>query len=96
MNKMSKIFNILSIIDGFFVLSNLVINKDKTMLTMFRGQTDKSYLANRAGIKSCTKFTLLGLKFDQCPSEVNRIFANAVNTMIKVAKSWKYRYLKVF
>ena len=42
---------ILSVLDDFCVLSDLGVNKVKTMLG---GQEDKSIVAERVGIKECT------------------------------------------
>ena len=62
----------LSVLDDFFVLYGLDINKAKTMLTLFGRQEDKYPLVERVDIKGCTKITLLGLDLDQCLEEMNK------------------------
>ena len=70
--KALNIKNILNVLDEFFVLSDLGVNKAKTMLSLFGSTQDKPYLAGSLGIKWCTKFTLLGLDFDQNSKEMDQ------------------------
>ena len=56
---------ILKILNKFFVLSGLGVNKSKTQLSLFGCNLDKSELARSLGLKWCHKFTLLGIDFNQ-------------------------------
>ena len=73
--------------DELYVLSGLGINKSKTMLLIFGSSLDKSDLAGSLGLKWCTKFTLLGLDFDQCLEEMDENFEKAVGKMQKLTKN---------
>ena len=64
-----------------------MVNKAKTMLTLFGGQEDKSILAERVGIKWCTKCTLLGIDFDRYLEEMDLNFEKAVKKMKKWGKN---------
>ena len=66
------------------------------MLSIFGCSLDKSDLAGSLALKWCTKFTLLGLYFDQCLEEMDENFEKAVGKRQKLAKKWRYRYLTVF
>ena len=73
---------ILNVLDDFLVLSGLGINKAKMKLNLFGRQEDKSILAERVGIKLCTKFNLLGNDFDQYLEEIQLHFDKVVSTPI--------------
>ena len=77
------------------MLSGLGVNKAKTMLPLFGSNLDKSNLAGSLGLNWCTRFTLLGLDFDQNLEKMDKNFDKAVEKMQKVAKNWRYRYLTV-
>ena len=47
-------------------------NKSKTMLSIFGSSLDKSDQAGSLSLKWCTKFTLLGLDFDQYLEEMDK------------------------
>ena len=79
--------SVLKVLNEFYVLSGLGINKSKTMLSIFGSTLDKSDLVGSLCLKWCTKFTLLGLDFDQCLEEMDENFEKAVGKMQKVAKN---------
>ena len=74
----------LRVIDEFYVLLGLGINKSKTMLSIFGSILDKSDLAGSLGLKWCTKFTLLVLDFDQSLEEMDKNLAK----LRKKCKKW--------
>ena len=71
------------------MLSGLGVNKTKTMLSLFGSNQDKSNLAGCLGLKWCTKFTLLGLDFE----EMDNIFYKALD---KNAESGQKLEIQVF
>ena len=69
----------IKVLTGFYALSGLGINKTKTYLSLFGCDLDKSDLAKSLGLKWCHKFTLLGIDFNQCLSEMDQNFEKAAN-----------------
>ena len=86
----------LSVLDIFFLLSGLGVNKSKTMLSSFGNSLDGSELAGSLGLKWCTKFKLIGKDFDQSLEEMDQSFLKPVERMQKVVKNWRFRYLTIF
>ena len=81
---------VVNVLDEFFVLSGLDINKYKTMPSAFGSSLDKSNLAGSLGLKWCAKFTLLGLDFDQFLGEMEKNFMDVMEKIKKVEKNLHY------
>ena len=67
-----NIKNILKVLDELFLLSGLGVNKTKTMLSLFGSNLDQDNRAGSLGLNWCTKFTQLGLDFDQNFEEMDK------------------------
>lgn len=63
----------LKVLDEFFVLSGLGINKPRIQLYIFGCTLMKSELAMSLKLKRCSEFTLLGINFDQCMENMDNI-----------------------
>ena len=88
---------IIKVLDEFYVLSGLGINKSKTQLSLFGCDLEKLELAKSLGLKWCHKFTMLGIDFDQCLLEMDQKFEiRSQNEILVILKQKWLEYYKNF
>ena len=80
----------------FFVWSGLKENQGKTYLKIFGEGLESPRFVQTLGIKWCTEFTLLGIKFDQTLDLMDSNFDSCFKKVKKELSSWKHRFLTVF
>ena len=101
-NRVSKKANInnirmtLGAIDLFYRWSGLKINRGKTQCTIFGKEVSQPEYVEQLRIKWCTKFELIGIKFDMILSEMDCNYEKGFQSMQDVMNSWKFRHLSIF
>ena len=80
----------------FFIWSGLKVNRGKTYLSIFGESLEKPRFVQELGIKWCTDFTLLGIKFDQTLDLMDSNFDSCFKKVKNEISSWKHRYLTLF
>ena len=80
----------------FFVWSGLRINHGKTYMSIFGECLDCPRFVQTLGIKWCTEFTLLGIRFDQSLDLIDSNYDNCFEKVKQELSSWKHRILTFF
>ena len=94
--NLENISKALEIIEMFFIWSGLKVNRGKTYLSIFGESLEKPRFVKALGIKWCTEFTLLRIKFDQTLDLMDSNFDSCFKKVKNELSSLKHRYLTVF
>ena len=85
---------VLDIIRDFFHLSCLKISVSKTKAIWFGKDCDSNIkLCKEENLVWTTKFTLLGLEFDNKLEDMERNYSEKINEIEKMLQGWLYRHL---
>ena len=89
--------SVVSILECFFKLSGLKISMQKTKAVWFGSKIGSNeILCPDLELKWVTKFTLLGIEFDNALEQMNKNFNDKIDIIEKMLNNWSFRYLTPF